>query len=32
MLERSPLMDYDDYAPELAGMLQRWWAKRYAEV
>ena len=32
MLERSPLMDYDGYAPELTGMLQRWWTKRYAEV
>ena len=31
MLERSPLMDYDGYAREFGGMLQRWWAKRCAE-
>ncbi len=31
MLERSPLMDYNGYAREFGGMLQRWWAKRCAE-
>ena len=31
MLERSPLMDYNGYAWEFGGMLQRWWAKRCAE-
>ena len=31
MLERSPLMDYNCYAREFGGMLQRWWAKRCAE-
>ena len=31
MLERSPLMDFDGYAREFGGMLQRWWNKRCAE-
>ena len=31
MLQLSALMDYDRYATEFKTMLERWWAKRYAE-